>query len=94
MKTKGIMAVLAATGVAMCAQGADIKIDFNAEMGKGATWVATDGTLSLAFAAEKGDVDPRAAQLANVRDTWRPSFEVGETTPAVRASHGNVNEGK
>ena len=52
---------------------------------KGAAWVATNGTLALAFAAEAGDLDPRAAQLTHVRDTWRPAFEVGETKPAVLA---------
>ena len=52
---------------------------------KGAAWVATDGTLALAFTADNGDIDPRAAQLTHVRDTWRPSFEVGETKPAVLA---------
>ncbi len=52
---------------------------------KGAKWVTTGGTLSLAFTAEKGDVDPRAAKLTHINNTWRPAFEVHETKPAILA---------
>ena len=58
---------------------------------KGAEWVAAGGEgvsvalAPLSFEAEPGDLDPRAADLTPTRGSWRPSFAVRETTPAVLA---------
>lgn len=58
---------------------------------KGAEWVAAGGEgesaapVPLSFEAEPGDLDPRAAELTATRGSWRPSFAVRETTPAVLA---------
>ena len=54
---------------------------------KGAEWVAASETApaSLAFEAEPGDLDPRAAELTKTRGSWRPSFDVQKTKPAILA---------
>ena len=54
---------------------------------KGAEWVAIskDAPVVLSFEAEPGDLDPRAAELAKTRGSWRPSFDVYRTKPAILA---------
>ena len=54
---------------------------------KGAEWVAAsdEAPASLAFEADPNDLDPRAAELTKTRGSWRPSFDVYRTKPAILA---------
>ena len=54
---------------------------------RGAEWteVGKDGETLFEFDAESGDIDPRAAELAELRTAWRPSFDVHKTKPAILA---------
>ena len=54
---------------------------------KGAEWVAAseNAPAALTFEAEPDDIDPRAAELTKTRGSWRPSFDVYRTKPAILA---------
>ncbi len=51
----------------------------------GAEWIGTKDGCTLSFAAEAGDIDPRAAEVVHVRDTWRPSFDVRKSRAGILA---------
>ena len=51
----------------------------------GAQWIDSRDGCPLVFEADAADVDPRAAELTEVRGTWRPSFDVRKTKAAVLA---------
>ena len=52
---------------------------------RGAEWIDAKGGCTLSFAAESGDVDPCAAEISHVRDTWRPSFDVRKSRAGILA---------
>ena len=59
----------------------------------GAEWVAAKdgGETVLVFDAEAADLDSRAAELTDVRDAWRPSFNVCESKAAILACAADEN---
>ena len=55
----------------------------------GAVWIKPKG--SFCFTADAGDIDPRASELTEVRDTWRPSFNVCDSRAAILAIAAESN---